>query len=187
MKRIPEEELEIVHLRFENTNPPLNIIGVYLEVESRQKVEEIKSLWFKYKSKVDYILEKGEALLTLGDFHRAIDNPNMTCGKKLIIDWVKEDTMTLLNDNTGTRVDPSTKKESLLDLAFVSNNIKDCVTAFKVDTSRSITPCSITGVFSDHYAIITELEVPARPNMKKRKVEMINFGTWSLLKGKSKQ
>ena len=60
VKRIPEEELEIVHLRFENTNPPLNIIGVYLEVESRQKVEEIKSLWFKYKSKVDYILEKGK-------------------------------------------------------------------------------------------------------------------------------
>ena len=176
VKRIPEEELEIVHLRFENTNPPLNIIGVYLEVESRQKVEEVKSLWFKYKSKVDYILEKGEALLTLGDFNRAIDNPNMTCGKKLLIDWVKEDTMTLLNDNTGTRVDPSTKKESLLDLAFVSNNIKDCVKAFKVDTSRSITPCSITGVFSDHYAIITELEVPARPKVKKRKVEMINFG-----------
>ena len=176
VKRIPEEELEIVHLRFENTNPPLHIVGVYLECEARLKVEEVKRLWFKYKSKIDYILEKGEALLTLGDFNRAIDNPNMTCGKKLLIDWVKEETVTILNDNKGTRVDPGSNKESLLDLAFVSNNIKNCVKSFKVDTSKSMTPQSITGVFSDHKAIMVELEIPAMPKVKKQKIEMINYG-----------
>ena len=68
----------------------------------------------------------------------------MTCGKKLLIDWVKEETVTILNDNKGTRVDPGSNKESLLDLAFVSNNIKNCVKSFKVDTSKSMTVESTT-------------------------------------------
>ena len=94
----------------------------------------------------------------------------MTCGKKLLIDWVKEETVTILNDNKGTRVDPGSNKESLLDLAFVSNNIKNCVKSFKVDTSKSMTPQSITGVFSDHKAIMVELEYQLCQKLKSRRL-----------------
>ena len=73
--RIAEEELEIVHIRLENTTPALNIVGVYLDVEANSTVEDTKSAWFKYKNRVDFILDKGEALVTLGDFNRLIDNP----------------------------------------------------------------------------------------------------------------
>ena len=79
--RIAEEELEIVHLRFENTTPALNVIGVYLDVEANLTVEDLKSAWFKFKNRVDFVLDKGEALVTLGDFNRPIDNPKVTCGK----------------------------------------------------------------------------------------------------------
>ena len=45
--RIAEEELEIVHIRLENTTPALNIVGVYLDVEANSTVEDTKSAWFK--------------------------------------------------------------------------------------------------------------------------------------------
>ena len=104
--RIAEEELEIVHIRLENTTPALNIVGVYLDVEANSTVEDTKSAWFKYKNRVDFILDKGEALVTLGDFNRPIDNPKVTCGRQLLFDWIKEGTMTLLNNDKRTRVDP---------------------------------------------------------------------------------
>ena len=146
--RIPEEELEIIHLRFENTTPALHIIGVYLDVEANSTADEIRKTWNKFKNKIDFILKKGESVVTVGDFNRPINNPKMTCGKRLLIDWLKEDTMTLLNNSQGTWVDPRSKKESILDLALVSKNIQQFVKSFKVDVNKTITPCSIKGIFS---------------------------------------
>ena len=43
--RIPDEsELEIVHLVIKDSNPVLNAIGVYLDVESRSNVEKVQSV-----------------------------------------------------------------------------------------------------------------------------------------------
>ena len=169
--RIAEEELEIVHIRFENTTPALNVVGVYLDVEANSTVEDTKSAWFKYKNTVDFILDKGEALVTLGDFNRPIDNPKVTCGKQLLFDWIKEDTMTLLNDDKRTRVDPGSKKESILDLALVSKNIESYVKSFYVDMDKNMTPCNKMGNFSDHRAIKVVLEVPVLPVKNKNKKE----------------
>ena len=174
--RIAEEELEIVHIRLENTTPALNVVGVYLDVEANSTVEDTKSAWFKYKNRVDFILNKGEALVTLGDFNRPIDNPKVTCGKQLLFDWIKEDTMTLLNDDKRTRVDPGSKKESILDLALVSKNIESYVKSFYVDMDKNMTPCNKMGNFSDHRAIKVVLEVPVLPvKNKNKKEERINF------------
>ena len=174
--RIAEEELEIVHIRFENTTPALNVIGVYLDVEANSTVVDIKNAWFKYKNRVDFILDKGEALVTLGDFNRPIDNPKITCGKNLLTDWIKEGTMTLLNSNKTTRVDPGSKKGSILDLAFVSKNIESYVKSFYVDSDKNMTPYNKIGNFSDHRAIKVMLEVPVLPvKAKNKKEERINF------------
>ena len=45
--RIAEKELEIVHIRSENTTPALNVIDVYCDVEANYTVEVIKNAWFK--------------------------------------------------------------------------------------------------------------------------------------------
>ena len=37
-----ESELEVVHVRLSNTVPALNIIGTYLNVESREKADDTK-------------------------------------------------------------------------------------------------------------------------------------------------
>ncbi|HAO15683.1 MAG TPA: hypothetical protein DDE71_09020, partial [Tenacibaculum sp.] len=47
-----ESDLEIVHLRLSSTVPALNIIGTYLQVESRQTVESINRGWNLYTERV---------------------------------------------------------------------------------------------------------------------------------------
>ena len=129
--RIPDEsELEIIHLVVKTTNPCLNVIGVYLDVESRtNNVEKVQKIWSQLRNKVDSILEKGEAVALLGDFNRP-ETPKPTLGRKLLTEWLNEEesTVTLVNDQTiPTRIDPASKKPSLLDLCIVSENIKNCV------------------------------------------------------------
>ena len=147
------------------------MIGVYFDVEANYTVEVIKSAWFKYKNRVDFILDKGEALVTLGDFNRPIDDPKVTCGRQLLFDWIKEGTMTLLNNDIRTRVDPGSKKESILDLALVSKNIESYVKSFYVDMEKNMTPYNKMGNFSDHRAIKVVLEVPVLPghNAKRKR------------------
>ena len=47
--RIPDEdeELEVIHVLLKCTTPNLNIIGCYLDVESRQDNSTIERLWTK--------------------------------------------------------------------------------------------------------------------------------------------
>ena len=90
---------------------------------------------------------KLKSIITVVDFKRPINYPKMTCNKRLLIDWIKKDTMTLLNNSQATWVDPRSKKESILDLALVSKNIQQFVKSFKVDSNKTITPCSIKGIF----------------------------------------
>ena len=100
----------------------------------------------------------------------------MTCGKRLLIQWIQEETMTLLNDSQTTWADSSSKKESILDLALVSKNIQQYIKSFKVDKDKSITPFSLKGLFSDHKAITVELKIPITEREKdNKKEEVINY------------
>ena len=183
--RIPDEsELEIVHLVIKDSNPVLNVIGVYLDVESRSNVEKVQSVWAQLTAKVDYILERGEAVNLIGDFNRPYSN-KPTMGRKLLVDWLNEEggTVTLVNDPmVPTRIDPGTKKGSVLDLCIVSENIKKCVKKFEVDTYRKMTPFAmykIKGVVTtkntDHLAVMVTLKIPMLRKKKEKSRPVINF------------
>ena len=183
--RIPDEsELEIVHLVIKDSNPVLNVIGVYLDVESRSNVEKVQSVWAQLTAKVDNILERGEAVNLIGDFNRP-DSKKPTMGRKLLVDWLNEEggTVTLVNDPmVPTRIDPGTKKGSVLDLCIVSENIKKCVKKFEVDTYRKMTPFAmykIKGVVTtkntDHLAVMVTLKIPMLRKKKEKSRPVINF------------
>ena len=175
--RIPDEsELEIVHLVVKNSNPVLNVIGVYLDVESRtNNAEKVQSIWAQLTAKVDSILERGEAVTLIGDFNRP-ETPKPTLGRKLLMEWFneKESPVTLVNDQSiPTRIDPGSKKASLLDLCIVSENIKKCIQKFEVDSDRKMTPFAMIktkGVViprsTDHLAIMLTLKIPMQQKKK---------------------
>ena len=184
--RIPDEDesLEIVHLLINNTNPSLNVIAVYLDVESRSDKDTIESNWAKLVGKVNSIVERGEAVCLIGDFNRPIA-AKPTLGRKLLTDWIedKESPVTLINNpNINTRIDPSTNKGSVLDLCILSKNISKCVKDFKVDTNREMTPFAMVKIKdaivkrnTDHLAIMLDLKIPTLVKKKEKKKPVINY------------
>ena len=179
-----ESELEIVHLVVKDSNPVLNVIGVYLDVESRSKVERVQSVWAQLTAKVDNILERGEAVTLIGDFNRP-DTNNPTMGRKLLVDWLNEEggTVSLVNDpKVPTRWDPGSMKGSVLDLCIVSENIKKCVKKFEVDTMRKMTPFgmikskgAVIRKDTDHLAVMVTLKIPMLRKKREKRRPVINY------------
>merc|ERR1711973_640619 len=124
--RIPNESnLELVHIRVNNTIPATNIIGIYLPVESRTKVEETDKLMNDLTHIVDEILDRQETVILMGDFNRPLQSKKLSHGTKLLANWLMEDKVTILNDMTPTRIDPHNQGKSVLVLALVSTSIEN--------------------------------------------------------------
>ena len=198
--RIPDNSgLELIHLINKDTTPQLNIIGIYLDVESRMNAEDIESKWAKLTNKVEEILERGEAVSILGDFNRPLFTTNPSKGTKLLLEYLKEGKMKLLNSNIPTRTDPVTKKGSVLDLCLVSQNVSKCVQNFVVDVKQEMTPFAMIKTkhnkllhkkCTDHNAIVLSLKLPMLVKKKEKKKPMINFNNpdgWSRYKEISDQ
>ena len=175
-----ESDLEIVHLRLSSTVPALNIIGTYLQVESRQTVDNINRVWNLYTEKVQHVLDRGEALLCMGDFNRPLQAKRLTHGTKLLNEWLNNKNMILVNDKTvNTRTDPARGTGSVLDLALISANIEQNVINFEVDTQRKMTAFkmvkrrdkTVEKVFTDHFTIKLELKIPMKMFRKGKKKE----------------
>ena len=181
--RVPDEsELECVHVRLNHTTPALNIIGLYLDVESRNTIDELDEKFSTLTNKVDEILKKSEGCVIIGDWNR----PELFSGKssyatKQLQEWLEKDTVTLLNTDIPTRVNP-TGGSSVLDLGVVSKNIENFIQSFKVDTDKSFTPFAIRKVkgvnvrkHSDHLAVKALIRMPVLKKKKTKSKPVINF------------
>ena len=181
--RVAEESLELVHVRIDSCVPPLNIIGTYLDVETGQSTDQLDKVWSKLINKANLIIEANESVCIIGDLNRSIQVNKPSYGTKLLFNFLSEDTMTLLNDyTTPTRIDPATKKGSILDLCLISNNIKSCIKNFTVDSSQEWTPyAEVTkhGVkekrYTDHRSIMVEINVPTIGMKRGKRIPVINF------------
>ena len=181
-----ESDLECVHIRMGNCVPAMNIIAVYLDVESRSTVDEVDKIFQLYTSKVNEILEKGESVICIGDHNKPLQNEKDSHGTKLLKQWLSDETMNLLNDpSISTRIDPASGKGSTLDLAMVSSNIAQNVRSFEVDVDKVMTPFSMTKrdnsinqKFTDHRTITLTLETIIREKKtQKRKLEINKYNT----------
>ena len=82
--RIPDEdvELEVIHILIKSTIPNLNIIGCYLDVESRQDNNSIERVWTKLVSKIEVAIGRGEGVVLMGDLNRPLQAPKPSFGTK---------------------------------------------------------------------------------------------------------
>ena len=89
-------------------------------MESRCSVESTDQSWVQLTDLFNGILEKEEALVAMGDFNRPLQAVKKSHGTKLLLDFLEEETMTLVNDLTvNTRIDPSSIQERALCWTFV--------------------------------------------------------------------
>ena len=168
--RIPDEdeELEVIHVLVKSTVPNLNIIGCYLDVESRQDNITVERIWTKLVSKVEVAVGRGEGVVLMGDMNRPLQTQKPSFGTKLLMEWEKKGLVHILNDKgIPTRIDPHTGKGSVLDLGIVTQNLKNMVTNFVVDSDRKWSPFALKPVpggshekkFSDHLAIKIQIGI----------------------------
>ena len=183
--RVPHEgDLELVHIILKNCTPKLYILGLYLDVEARLSNEKVESVWGQLNAITEDIINKGEATCIIGDFNRP-ETPNPTFGMRLLNEWIEgDDSLVELinNPKEHTRIDPHSKKGSLLDLCFLSKNISKCKRTFKVDKEKVMTPYSIikqNGKIitksTDHLAILLKLQMPMMVAKREKKRPIINM------------
>ena len=174
----------MIHILIKSTILNLNIIGCYLDVESRQDNNTIERVWTKLVSKIEVAIGRGEGVVLMGDLNRPLQAPKPSYGTKLLTEWEAKGTVHILNDKTiSTRIDPHTGKGSTLDLGVVSLNIKNLIMNFEVDTGRNWSPFSLKHVrggqivkkFSDHLGIKMEIKITKAEEPKQAKREIIDY------------
>ena len=184
MIRIPQpsEDFEVVHLQLRDSIIPLNIFGVYIDVEARSNIDTIKQVHGRLTNMFQSHLDKGEAIVSLGDWNRNPFVSKPSAGTKLLMEWLSDDNMVLLNDDTPTRIDPATGNGTVLDLGIISKNIHPWVNKFYVDTEREFTPFSVVKKnntlekrYSDHKAVVLELKILMKESKPSKSYPVINF------------
>ena len=63
---------EMVHVRITSVTPTLNIIGLYMDVESRDSKEGMAEKVQALRDKADELIEKSEAVVIAGDINRPL-------------------------------------------------------------------------------------------------------------------
>ena len=144
--RIPDKDTDIqtVHLLLKFTNLPTSLIVAYLDVESSCTADTFEKKWHKVTAKVEASLQRGEGVIMMADMNRPLQCKRKSKGTYLLLEWVKLDKMSLLNNHsTSNRYNPGTNKGSTLDLCLVSKSIANAVKSFEVDSLRNWSPFAV--------------------------------------------
>ena len=186
-------------MRLEHVKPALNIVHIYDRIESRISPEKVLEGWVQILKELSVMEDSQEAILMIGDWNRAVGDDELGVeGNKsqvsyeggLIMDLVSTGKYFLLNNlglargEPGTRICPETGSQSCLDLAIGSSNLLPYIKMVLIDSGRLYAPRSaikmgggVGVVFTDHYPILLELEMPsAEHSIKKPK------SSWNTMK-----
>ena len=176
------EKDEYIIVRLDNVMPALNIINIYGENEKRAGEQSVLNSWLRLKKDIDEINNKGELILIMGDWNRAMgadqwgvagNKASISPGGQLIREQLLETgDFTLLNNLDLCEGGPFTWEQagnkeirSCLDLALASSNLLPFVKKMVIDVERKFTArriikkkTSTKTIFTDHYGVKVILE-----------------------------
>ena len=102
-----KEEDEYIITRLDHVVPPINIVNIYGQQESRAAKEEILNSWVRLRDDLGAILARGEALLILGDMNISVgsdelgvsgNHDRVSYGGQLVRNFMKENNLTIFNN-----------------------------------------------------------------------------------------
>ena len=192
---------EYIIVRLDNVLPALNIVNIYGENEKRAGEPSILNAWLRLKKDINEIIKKGEMILIMGDWNRAMgadkwgvsgNKPYISPGGQLIREQLLETgDFTLLNSLELCQGGPFTWQQagkgevkSCLDLALASANLLPFVKCMIIDKERDFTARRIIKkksgtitIYTDHYAVKVILT-----GLPRRQGEVQKEITWNLNK-----
>ena len=193
-----EDSDEYLITRFGHTAPPINIVNIYGQQESRTVDSEIEKAWLRLMKHINEIEMRNEAVIIIGDMNRAIgtgqygikgNKSTVSFGGNLIRNILKDGKYVLLNNLDIVKGGPWTwtdrrdkNRKSCLDLAIMSSCLLPYLDRVEIDKDRNYTPRrvikrkhKIVTIFSDHFSLKMELKgIP-----KKLETHKIEVG-WNL-------
>ena len=193
-----EDEDEFLITRLEHVTPPINIVNVYGEIESRCKVDEVQSRFDRLKKELDRLRINKEGCVLVGDLNKAVgaDNlgvkgnkPTISYGGQLVRNLVDTKEYFLANNTPEAEGGPFTREEpgdvhlpwerrrkSCLDLILISTNLKPFYSSLLIDSRRKITPKRVMmrrGKLiekpTDHYSLLLMLKNLPRSGIQQKK------------------
>ena len=178
---------EYIITRLDHVVPPVNIVNIYGQQESRTSKEEILESWIRLREDLLRIESCGEGILIVGDMNRAVgsdelgvsgNHSKVSHGGQLIRDMVQENNYVTLNNiaTGGPWTWVQRGKElvrSCLDLAYASRNLMPFIKCMVIDNERKFTPKRViwknkkfTAVYTDHFTIEIVLSGMPRGNQR---------------------
>ena len=184
-----ENKDEILITRHSQFSPPINIINIYGETESRAKNSDIEDRWTRVLDRIAEIEANEENIVIIGDLNKSVGNGEcgveynhckVTFGGKSIHKLLAGGKYVLANNSKKckggpfTRYDPADpaneKRMSCLDLAIISVDLSEYLVELKIDREKLITPHRAVGkklVYTDHFSLImTFRDLPKSLNSK---------------------
>ena len=141
-----DEDDKFLITRLEHVTPPINIVNIYGEIESRSKNEEVLARHERIKKEIDRIRIEKEGCIIIGDLNKGVGSDNLgvkgnhskiSYGGQVIRNLVESGEYFLANNTPEaeggpfTREDPADAKlpwerrrKSCLDLILNSKNLK---------------------------------------------------------------
>ena len=186
-----QDDDEYIITRFDNTVPPVNIVNIYGQQESRTTDSEIEKSWLRLMKDVGDIESKNESIVIIGDMNRAIGNDQygiqgnkskVSFGGQLIRNILKDGRYVLINNLDMVEGGPWTwtdrkdnKRQSCLDLAIISSSLLPFLHKVEIDKDKKFTPRrvlkrkqNIMTIFTDHFSLKIELKgIPRRTDCDK--------------------
>ena len=190
------EDDEYIITRFDHSDPPVNIVNIYGQQESRSSKEQILDSWMRLREDLLEIQSRAEAILVLGDMNVHVGNDEwgvngnhskVSYGGQLVREFIKNNNFTILNNiaDGGPWTWVQRGKEtvrSCLDLAICSENLLPFVKSVLIDKNQKFTPRRIVrrnkkfvSVYTDHFPIEVILA-----GMPRRKTLCEKSSTWNL-------
>ena len=188
---------EYIITRLDHVLPPVNIINIYGQQESRTSKQEIFESWTRLREDLVQIENSGEGILIVGDMNRAVGNDELgvegnhgkvSHGGQLIREMVKEYKYVNLNNMAvgGPWTWVQRGKESVkscLDLAYASENILPFIKCVLIDKDKKFTPRRIiwkggkfTSVYTDHFSMEIVLSGMPGKTQNMEKAAIWNLG-----------
>ena len=190
---------EYIITRIDHVSPPVNIVNIYGQQESRTSKDEILASWIRLREDLERIESSGEGVLIIGDMNRAVgadelgvegNHDKVSFGGQLIREMVEENNYKCLNNMAvgGPWTWVQRGKESVrscIDLAYASSNLLPFIKTVVIDKEKKFTPRRVvwkknqfSSVYTDHFTMEIIL-----CGMPRRKQVVENISTWNL--GKS--
>ena len=121
--KVGEGDDEFLIVKNDRFDPPINIMSVYGETESRTTKGEIYEKWMRLEAAIHDILSKNEEIIVMGDFNKKVGNdhqgikgnhPEISVGGHLVRDVVDSGALVLVNNLEKCHGGPYTRFDLIL-------------------------------------------------------------------------